>query len=130
MSDREDLERRASEGDTDAMFELRELMFGIAAEQNDLEVARSWWLKAADRGNTDAMFGLGIRADDDGNLDEARKWFTRVGEQEPQQAGFALYRLGERVEEAGDAASAQSLYEQAASFNDADATYQIGRAHV
>ena len=41
MTDREDLEERASEGDLDAMLELGSLAF----EEGDFFTATIWWVK-------------------------------------------------------------------------------------
>ena len=61
MSDHDELERQAREGDAEAMFQL-----GVLAEQaSDIEFARFWYEKAAQLGITDAMYQLGLFAHDE-----------------------------------------------------------------
>jgi TPR repeat protein len=59
----------------------------------DLAEARSWYERAAEAGNTDAMYNLGFLLAtrlDPPQLDEARTWLTRAAQAGHSRAMSAL----------------------------------------
>jgi hypothetical protein len=81
MSDRDELERRAAEGDASALFDL-----GTMAEEiGDYEAARSWWGQLAERGESRAMEAIAL-------LDSLTDDLRRLVETMIDQAELAVGR--------------------------------------
>lgn len=89
--DWEALERRAADGDVDAMI----ILGALAEESGDLEAAREWYLKAAELGDSTAMANLGVLAAESGDLEAGREWFLKAAENGDENAAAILNQLGE-----------------------------------
>ena len=65
----------------------------------EMEAARRWWTLAAEAGDVDAQFNLGVLFADllsPPDLAEARRWYTRAAEAGDAEAQLSLERLGGR----------------------------------
>ena len=146
----QDLIRRATEGDTEAMGELGATfkyespdaaivlfqraadlgnpkgMYELALMLHDTgkrEKAKEWWTKAALLGNTKAMVQLGHISRHSGDYEKAKEWWTQSAGMGNARAMLAL----------GDLMSRQSLqegrrwYEEAANLGDAEAMGELTR---
>jgi TPR repeat protein len=70
-------ERAGEAGHTHAMYNLGVLLtYDVDPPQFD--EARTWWERAANAGGTGAMYNLGVLLEQQGDLDEAEKWFDEV----------------------------------------------------
>lgn len=89
----EELVPSAESGDRDTQFRLAEEYFmgshdcgrgEMAGPPQDLKKALFWYIKAADHGNSEAQFKLGvIYTNGEGvtaNTEEAHRWFKRAAE--------------------------------------------------
>jgi TPR repeat protein len=66
----------------------------LLAQAGDTDVARTWWTRSADAGNTDAMFNLGVLHLNAGDTETARTWWTRAAASGSADAAELLARLG------------------------------------
>lgn len=67
----------------------------LAKEDGDREEARTWWNRAADADNTNAMGMLGLLASEDEDRETARTWYTRAAEAGAEGAEERLRELDE-----------------------------------
>lgn len=74
MSGCPDLERRATDGDPEAMVHLGNL----EVEVGNHEAAWAWWEKAAAIGSAEAMFNLAQSLREFGAWEPAWSWFERA----------------------------------------------------
>ncbi|MDG2286187.1 MAG: tetratricopeptide repeat protein, partial [Alphaproteobacteria bacterium] len=104
---------------------------GYAADEaGDFTEAAKWYRKAAEQGNADAQFNLGVMYyNGDGvtqDYVEAAKWYRKVAEQGDAEAqnklGF-MYRKGEGVTQ--DYAEAVKWYRKAAEQENVMAQYSL-----
>ena len=112
--DREALERRGADGDSEAMF----LLGRLARKSGDLEAARDWYLKAAELGDSTAMVNLGVLAHEAGDLDAARDWYLKAAE---LSDSLAMFMLGVLARESGDLEAAREWLLKAAEHGVEDA---------
>ena len=119
MSDQEDLERQAAEGETQAMYELGVLFW----ESGDVESARGWHLQAAEGGHAQAMGRLGFIEGREGNQVIGRSWLEKAAEKGDVRS---MYNLGVEASEDGDRQLAREWWEKAASIGDGAAMFNLG----
>lgn len=83
----------------------------LAFEEDDWNLARHWWTRAASAGHVRSMVALAIVAEEDGDLEEARTWWHLAA-----VAGDpdAMYSLGLLADGEGDWRSARSWWRRAA----------------
>jgi TPR repeat protein len=127
---------RAYIGDSEAQFRLALVYFlGEEVPRDDAQ-AVEWFRKAAEQGNPDAQFGLGLLYRDGERgvpRDDAQavEWFRKAAEQGYADAQFGLglmYDMGEGVSE--DDAQAVEWYRKAAEQGYAKAQYLLGMMHA
>jgi TPR repeat protein len=126
-----DLRERAERGDAEAQYELgRSYASGEFGLKRDRAQAAAWYRKAAEQGNTDAQFWLGIlydRPDDDGNDALAVAWYRKAAERGDSRAQYYLgtkYIQGRGVEK--NDAQALAWFRKAAEQGD----FQAERALI
>ena len=72
-------------GNTDAMFEVGTMFKNGLGGEYSFTKAKLWFEKAANKGNTTAMFYIGYlyevgSADFAKNLEQAKSWYTKAAE--------------------------------------------------
>ena len=92
----------AEGGDLEAQYQIGRYYYhgyGLAA---DIEKAKDWYVRAAERGHTEAMYKLGFHYDLSGTVPrdgyresmlEARKWYTLAAKQGHAEAAYRLGRI-------------------------------------
>ncbi len=90
----------------------------------DVDSARTWWTRAAEAGNAEAMDGLGILCRAAGDTDGAVLWWLRAAE-----AGNtdAMDELADLYRAEDDTATAVTWWTRAADAGNTDAMYNLGR---
>ncbi len=81
------------------------------------------WEQAAARGDTEAMFNLGVLADGARDLDAARAWWVQAAN---LGNPGAMNRLGFLAQQAGDKDAARAWWEQAAKLGHPHAMNRLG----
>ena len=92
----------AEGGDLEAQYQIGRYYhhgYGLAV---DIEKAKDWYVRAAERGHTEAMYELGFHYDLSGTVPgdgyresmlEARKWYTLAAKQGHAEAAYRLGRI-------------------------------------
>ena len=81
--------RAAELGHRGSMYNL-----GAMVQKSQRDEARKWWARAAALEDPGAMFGLGRLAEEDGDADEASRWFDKAEDTgDPLAANWLALRL-------------------------------------
>jgi uncharacterized protein len=127
------LKLQAEEGLRDAQYQYAyHLVTGQGVEEN-LSVARQWFIKAADQGHTEAQYRLALillqgKGDGNSTPGEAAKWFLKAANRGHVDAQFNLGRLcldGRGVTQ--DSANALAWLTLAATQSHTSALFLLGR---
>ena len=92
-------------------------------KEGNKEKAKEWYEKSAVRGNTEAMYNLGVLYDKEGDKAKAKKWYEKAASKGNTDA---MYNLGILYYEEGDKEKAKKWFEKAASKGNTDAMYNSG----
>ena len=118
----------AEQGDSKAQYALGFCYYsGTGVAKDDAEAVK-WYRKAAEQGNTDAQFDLGVVTKDDV---EAVKWYRKAAEQGNAKAQFNLgfcYEKGTGV--AKDDVEAVKWYRKAAEQGQTNAQFCLASCLV
>ena len=79
----EKLIREAGEGDVEAMMKLADMYLNGEDVEQDTRESISWYTKAAEAGNTEAMKNLGsyyLFAEDEKDPEKGLEWYTKAAE--------------------------------------------------
>ena len=122
----------AEQGDAEAQFRLGKRHYEGDGVEWDYNEAAKWYHMAAEHGNTNAQYNLGVLYEQDvleewgpaweSDLEEAMKWFCKAAE---NGNANAQYRLGEYYEDS-DWGKADKWYRMAAEQGDAKAQIRLG----
>jgi TPR repeat protein len=82
-----------------------------------------WLERAAQGGHQAAMIKLGVRAQEAGDVTQARQLYEQAA---GQGSTIAMFNLG-LLHEQSDPTVARGWYEKAVAANDADAMFNLGR---
>lgn len=96
---------------------------GVLGAKGGDSVAGTWIRRAADHGDSDAMYTLGNEAYAKGDRATARNWFRRAAD---LGNAAAINGLGWLADEDGDRATALTWYRRAADHGDAGAMHVLG----
>ena len=115
----------ASQSNAEVTTDSHEMfVLGLTAYKNgDFVTAKSWWERAAELGNSDAMNNLAGIADEAGDLKGAKSWWERAAD--AGNAG-AMFNLGVIAKEAGDLKGRKSWYVRAADAGNSVAMFELG----
>ena len=116
-----DLERRASQGDTDAMMQLGDL----ARDAGDADAARSWYERAHLLGRRDAKKRIGALSWDS-NKREAAEYETQLRRLTDENDSDALFKLALHL--GVDSPEASDLLLRAADLGSASAMIELAKA--
>lgn len=122
------MERAAELGETEAMLSLGQWYLSDTLGPPDRVRAKAWFQKAADADDIDAVFELGLLAEEDGNYVEAASQYRRALDSKQDEGACGLARLlleGKGVTQ--DVAEALEILELASSeYESAEAWYLLG----
>jgi TPR repeat protein len=105
--------------------ELTSIGYQAFVHQNLPEIAEDAWRKAADRGNADAMFNLGVLLTERGEQAEAEQWYRKAVAGGTGDAGV-MFNLGVLLTERGEQAEAEQWYRKAAERGQTRAMCNLG----
>lgn len=92
----------AEGGDLEAQYQIGRYYYHGYGLAVDIEKAKDWYVRAAERGHTEAMYELGFHYDLSGteprdgyreSMLEARKWYTLAAKQGHAEAAYRLGRI-------------------------------------
>ena len=92
-------------------------------KEGNKEKAKERYEIAARKGNTDAMYNLGVLYANEGDKEKAKKWYEKAASKGNTDA---MYNLGILYYEEGDKEKAKEWFEKAASKGNTDAMYNSG----
>ncbi len=92
-------------------------------EWDDRDAARAWLEQGANSDDPDAMFNLGVLAEEAGDLDAARAWWEKAATLGDEDA---MLNLGWLAREAGDLDAARAWFEQDAKLGNPEAMTSLG----
>ena len=95
-------------------------------KEGNKEKAKERYEIAARKGNTDAMYNLGLLYDNEGDKEKVKKWYEKAASKGNTDA---MYNLGILYYEEGDKEKAKKWFEKAASKGNTDAMYNSGILH-
>jgi Flp pilus assembly protein TadD len=82
-----------------------------------------WYRKAADTGDTEAMYSMGVVLAEQGRTKEAEDWFRKAAE---GGESLAMYSLGLLLERQGRTEEAERWFRAGAGAGDPDAMFRLG----
>src|SRR2546425_104126 len=131
VSERQEMQKKADSGDTNAMYELGRMYYDGAGVPKDAAKAAEWWQKAATQGNALAQNRLGsMYLNGEGvpkDIAKAAEWWQKAATQGHATAQAVLgkmYAYGEGVPK--DATKAMEWFKKAATQGDAEAQGMLG----
>jgi len=83
----------AKAGDTDAELAAGWFYHNGRGIKRDLSKAKTWYLKAARKGETSAMFSLGQMAFDKKDFKEAARWLSKAARKDHPRSNYYLGRM-------------------------------------
>ena len=92
-------------------------------KEGNKEKAKERYEIAARKGNTDAMYNLGLLYDNEGDKEKVKKWYEKAASKGNTDA---MYNLGILYYEEGDKEKTKKWFEKAASKGNTDAMYNSG----